>query len=285
MSVKNAKAHKSGILFDEKNRKVLIVPFQILISPNYNKNYIFHTEINRQIFHILFPASKRFTLFFNRTYTNNHCINLFVYVSTKTLHELHKNKKQTINRLKNFLNNNGLLIKIINSEIFLQDLLDSIPKKIDEINPFIYKIITSEKIQYLSLAKIYFPPEQERSDLTILLRDFYALLNNGQIILDVSYNPTKSNNKNTLAAISIILENSNLEKIIANKKKLDSLLSIFMNNSTDQNSLNFWFIKKKELLENYGKIILGQSWKSFPIDLDFLNFAAYFNLLINSKIS
>lgn len=282
MSLKNTKAHKSGILIDEKNRKTLIVPVQISLSPNYNRNQKFHSEMNRQFYHLLFPATKRFTIFFDRSNANNPLIYIYAYFSTQTLQELYKIAKQTMQRLKKYLNNNGLLMKISITQKTHQDLLAKIPKKVDEINPYIYKISTSKITTYLSLAKIYFSPEQEKNDITIFLRDFYSILNIGRVILDLSYNPSKKvTNQNTLAAVTIILEDLNLNELTQNQKKLDSLLSIFSNQSADDSTLGYWFIKKNELMDNYGKIILGQGWKSFSVELEFLNFAAYFNLLID----
>ncbi|NHK31482.1 MAG: hypothetical protein FK730_09035 [Asgard group archaeon] len=282
MPLKNASVHKSGILINEKNRKTLIVPFQISLSPDFNRNNKFHSELNRQIYYILSPATKRYTIFFDRSNTNKPIIKINAYFSTLTLQGLYKLAKQTMQRLKNHLNNNGLIVKILAPNKVYQNILSKLPKKVDEIDSNIYKIITSKTTTYLSIAKIYYEPEEEKNDLSIFLRDFYAIANIGTVNLDISYDSSKKDSKQKiLVAISILLEDSNLDEIIQNQRKLQSLLSIFSNQAVDTKTLNYWFVKKDELLRNYGKIILGQGWKTFQVELAFLNFASYFNLLID----
>ena len=282
MPFKNATVHKSGILINEKNRKTLIVPFEISLSPDYDSNYKFQTELNRQIYYILSPTVKRFTIFFERSKKNTPIVKINAYFSTMTLQGLYKIAKQTMQRLKNHLNAIGLLVKILDSNKVYQNIQNKLPKKIDEINPLIYKVVTSKATTYLSLAKIYYDPEEEKSDFSVFLKDFYAIANIGSVILDISYDLSKKESKEKiLVAVSILIEDSNLDEIIQNQRKLQSLLSIFLNQVIESKTLNYWFVKKDELLKNYGKTLLGQGWKSFPVELNFLNFASYFNLLID----
>jgi hypothetical protein len=282
LPLKNATVHKSGILINEKNKKTLIVPFQISISPDFDHNTRFHSNLNKQIYYILSLSAKRYTVLFDRSNTNKPIIKINAYFSTLTLQGLYKIAKQTMQRLKNHLKNNGLVLKILESKKVYQDILSKLPKKIDEIDSNIYKIITSNTTTFLTIAKIYYDQEEEKTDLSIFLRDFYAIANIGSVNLDINYNSSKKESKQKiLVAISIKLEDSNLDELIQNQKKLQSLLSIFSNQAIDTKTLNYWFVKKDELLGNYGKIILGQSWKHFQVELPYLNFASYFNLLID----
>ena len=132
MSLKNATVHKSGILISEKNKKTLIVPFQISLSSDFNRNTKFQSDLNRQIYYILSLAAKRYTVFFSRSNTNKPIININAYFSTHTLQGLYKLAKQTMLSLKNHLNNNNLVLKILEPKKVYQEILSRLPKKIEE---------------------------------------------------------------------------------------------------------------------------------------------------------
>ncbi|NHJ49522.1 MAG: hypothetical protein FK733_17160 [Asgard group archaeon] len=283
MSLKNAKAYKSGILIDDKNKRTLIVPFQLLLSESYNRNFKFLESLNRQLYHLLFPSANRFTIFFKRSNTNNPIIIVYVYFAAPTLLGLQKLAKQSLQRLKNYLNNIGLIIKIINPENIYNDIMKNTqPQSITEIKTNIHKIVTKTDSSYLSVASLYFPSEQERSDLSVFLRDFYSIINIGQVNLDVSYKVSKKDPiRKNMVGITITIEDTNLMDIVLIQKKLQMLLSIFSDQKDEEEIQNYWFVGRNELLENYGKVILGQGWKSFLVKNEFLNFAAYFNLLLD----
>ena len=129
MPLKNTTVHKSGILINERNKKTLIVPFQISLSQDFDRNNKFHSDLNRQFYYVLYPATKRYTIFFDRSNTNKPIIKINAYFSTLTLQGLYKLAKQTMQRLKNHLNNNGLIMKILDSNKVYQNIYLSYQKK------------------------------------------------------------------------------------------------------------------------------------------------------------
>jgi hypothetical protein len=282
LSLRNAKIYKSGILIDEKNKKTLIVPFQVFLTKEYDRNLKFQDSLNRQFYHLLIPSTKRFTIFFDRL-NDVPIIYFYTYFSAPTLQGLHKIAKSTLQRIKNYLKSLNLEIKILDTEIIHKSILkkSEIQTIIDKKSN-IFQIVTKNETIYLTSAILSFPPEQEVSDITDLLRDFYAILKSGRVCLDVSYDETQKDVlKQNKIGINITIDNSVFENIVTNQKKLQSLLSIFSNQVEDTEARSYWFADRNELMKNYGKIILGQGWKFFPIEANFLNFAAYFNLLID----
>ncbi len=280
MSLRNAQALKSGILLQDSKKKSIIVPIQIIPTQNWDENSKFPEKMNGQLFNLLFPKMDRCTIFFDRDSENKPVLLMFAYLSSQATKDLAFKTKRFVTNLVRFLAEVNLKIKLLDTQEVLKELLEKIPKSINEVSPRLFEI-TSIRKSYLSLTTIFYDSEEEKNDLVVLLRDFYSHLSYGRVSLDIT---TKTGKKQSdlivEASISITLERENFDEVKQDQRKLQSLLKIFSSHIEDKSIRRYWFVTKAELAENFGKVILGQGWKYFIVDTNaLLDFAAFFSLL------
>jgi len=285
MSLKNARAYKSGILLQDSDKLSLIVPLQIHLATDFNKQIRIPQKINQPIYGLLLQNATRYTFFFERNELNKPKILLYIYFTGRNQKELLLKVKSTINNLVRFLADLKLKVKILDSKQTLQQMLDNIPNSINEVAPGLSKISLEKSETFLSVAKLFFTNDSDKGDLIYFLNDFYSHLSQGRINLDVQKNTKKKqSDQQTTASITIILENEKLEAIKLAQMKLSSLLKVFSNHMSEDEKKNFWFINTSELMNNLGKIMVGQGSKYFSADHNtLLDFSAFFNLLIDNK--
>ncbi|NHJ32616.1 MAG: hypothetical protein FK732_07120 [Asgard group archaeon] len=285
MSLNNARAYKSGILFQDSEKLSLIVPLQILVPKDFNKQIKISQKINQPLYGLLLQNVTRYTFTFDRNEFNKPKLFLYIYFSGRNQKELLVKVKNTINSFTRFLTDLKLGVKILDSTQTLQQMLDKLPSSINEVAPNLYALSLRRGKAFLSAAKLFFTRDSDKGDLIYFLNDFYSHLSQGKLNLDVQIKTQKKQSeRQTTAAITIILENKSLEAIKIAQKKLSSLLKVFSNHMSEEEKINFWFIKSTELMNNLGKIIVGQGPKYFSANQNnLLDFSAFFNLLISSK--
>ncbi|MBN1328742.1 MAG: hypothetical protein JXA54_04635 [Candidatus Heimdallarchaeota archaeon] len=286
MSIRNAHAFKSGILFDQSDKKILIIPFKVEISPTYDRSLKFPETINRTLYYLFYPSVYRYTIIFSRDIANKPEIFLNIYLTAKTQTELSQKAPQVALSLKSNLTNYGISLINIDTQNYLKKLQSKIPFSVTAVNPLIYNIKGSFGINFLSVAKLFFDENHDAlNDLPVFLRDFYSVLNKGELNLDIINAPVKKDSKfKSSVSIIISLETSKLEQHTKVSKKLDSLLKLFCNQRPDNSTINYSFVNHQELQEHFGKLIMGQGWKYMPIDYtNFLNYAAFLNILLDTN--
>ena len=285
MSLRNARTYKSGILLQDKEKLTLIVPFQILLAHDFNKQIKIPRKITQPLYELLLQNTRRYTLFFKRTEENKPKLEVYAYFTGSHQKELLAKVKSTTNNLVRFLADFKLKVKILDTQKILEEILQSIPASINEVAPGLYNVILDKKQTYLSIAKLYFTHDTDKGDLIYFLNDFYSHLSLGQLNIDVQIiSKKKQTPLQTSAAISVILEDEILEMIKSPQKKLSSLLRIFSNHMPSEERNNFWFLNSQELMTNSAKIMIGQGIKYFSADYtNLLDFSAFFNLLIDEK--
>lgn len=285
MSLRNARTYKSGILLQDSDKLSLIVPLQIHLATDFNKQIRIPQKINQPIYSLLLQNVARYTFFFERNELNKPKLLLYIYFTGRNQTELLTKVKSTINTLVRFLADLKLKVKILDSKQTLQQMLDSIPNSINEVAPGLYQISLEKSEAFLSVAKLFFTNDSNKGDLIYFLNDFYSHLSQGRMSLDIQKKAKKKRpDYQTAASVTIILENEKLEEIKLAQKKLSSLLKVFSNHMSEEEKKNFWFINTSELMSNLGKIMIGQGSKYFFADhTNSLDFSAFFNLLIDNK--
>lgn len=285
MSLRNARTFKSGILLQDPEKLSLIVPLQILLASDFNKQLRIPQKINQPIYSLLLQNVSKYTIFFRRNELNKPKLLFYIYFNGRNQTELLTAVKSTINNLVRFLADIKLKAKILDSKQTLQQMLDNIPNSINEVTPGLYKISLKKGESFLSVAKLFFSDESDKGDLIYFLNDFYSHLSLGSLNIDVQKKSVKKQTKlQTTASITVILENAKLEEIKSAQKKLSSLLKVFTNHMPEDERKNFWFISSSELMPNLGKIMVGQGSKYFLADHnDLLDFSAFFNMLIDNE--
>jgi len=285
MSLKNARPYKSGILLQDSDKLSLIVPLQIQLATDFNKQIRIPQKINQPIYGLLLQNVARYTFFFERNELNKPKLLLYINFTGKSQTELLTKVKSTINTLVRFLADLKLKVKILDSKQTLKQMLDGIPNSISEIAPGLYQISLEKSKAFLSVAKLFFTNDSNKGDLIYFLNDFYSHLSQGRVNIDIQKETKKKQSDyQTTASVTIILENEGLEEIKLAQKKLSSLLKVFSNHMSEEEKKNFWFLNPSELMSNLGKIMVGQGPKYFPADHNnLLDFSAFFNLLIDNK--
>ncbi len=286
MSIRNAQAHKSGILFDQTDKKTLVIPFKIELSSRYDCSLKFPENINRPFFYFFYPSIYRYTLFFNRDKNNKPEILLNAYLTANTLKDLSNKAPQIIMTLKTNLENQGLSLKLIDPERYLKQLQVKIPYSITELTPTTFNVKGNFGSSFISVAKLLFEEDHDAyNDFPVFLRDFYSILNKGELCLDIINAPINRKSKlKSSATITIQIESAKLEEHKKNTQKLDSLLTLFCNYKPDNPTTRYLFINHQELQEHYGKLIMGQGWNYIPVDYtNFLNYAAFLNILLDTN--
>ena len=210
---------------------------------------------------------------------------MYIYFNGRNQKELLAKVKNTISSFTRFLADLKIRVKILDSAQVLQQILDNMPSSLNEVVPGLYSISLRSGKVFLSVAKLFFTRDSDKGDLIYFLNDFYSHLSYGKLNLDVQIETKKKQfDRQTTAAITIILENKKFDAIKITQKKLSSLLKVFSNHMSEEEKINFWFIEPTELMNNLGKIIVGQGPKYFSANQNnLLDFSAFFNLLINSK--
>ena len=285
MSLKNARTYKSGILLQDSEKLTLIVPLQIHLATDFNKQLRIPQKINQPIYGLLLQNVARYTFIFDRNELNQPRLLLYIYFTGINQTELLTKVKSTINSFVRFLTDLKLKVKILDSKQTLQQMIDSIPNSINEIATGLYQISKEKGKAYLSVAKLFFTNDSNKGDLIHFLNDFYSHLSQGRLNIDIQRKTKKKQSVyQTIASVTIILENEKLEEIKLAQKKLASLLKVFSNHMSEEDKRNFWFLNTSELMPNLGKIMIGQGPKYFPADHNnLLDFSAFFNLLIENK--
>ncbi|HUT79897.1 MAG TPA: hypothetical protein VMZ29_01740 [Candidatus Bathyarchaeia archaeon] len=286
MSIRYAQAHKGGILFDQQDKKTLIIPFKIELSSTYDRSIKFPESINRPFFYFFYPSIYRYTIFFGRDKANKPEISLNIYLTSSTQKGLSQKALQVVSSLKTNLANHGISLILLDPEKYLKKLQSKIPISVTEVDPTTFSIKRSIDSNFLSVAKLFFVEDHNAlDDLPVFLRDFYSILNKGELNLDIINTPVKKDSKfKSSAAITISLEISKLDEHTKVSKKLDSLLKLFCNQKPDNLTTSYMFVNHHELQEHYGKMIMGQGWKYMPIDYtNFLNYAAFLNILLDTN--
>ncbi len=285
MSLKNARTYKSGILLQDSEKLTLIVPLQIHLATDFNKQLRIPQKINQPIYGLLLQNVARYTFIFDRNELNQPKLFLYIYFTGINQTELLTKVRSTISSFVRFLTDLKLKVKILDSKQTLQQMIDSIPNSINEITPGLYQISIEKRKAYLSVAKLFFTIDSNKGDLIHFLNDFYSHLSQGRLNIDIQRKTKKKQSVfQTTASVTIILENEKLEEIKLTQKKLASLLKVFSNHMSEEEKRNFWFLNTSELMSNLGKIMIGQGPKYFPADhTNLLDFSAFFNLLIDNK--
>ncbi|MCK5046061.1 MAG: hypothetical protein KAJ76_02425 [Candidatus Heimdallarchaeota archaeon] len=285
MSLKNARTYKSGILLQDSEKLTLIVPLQIHLATDFNKQIRIPQKINQLIYGLLLQNVARYTFIFDRNELNQPKLLQYIYFTGINQTELLTKVKSTINSFVRFLADLKLKVKILDSKQTLQQMLDSIPNSINEVTPGLYQISLEKSKAFLSVAKLFFTNDSNKGDLIYFMNDFYSHLSQGRLNIDIQRKTKKKQSDfQTTASVTIILENEKLEEIKLAQKKLATLLKVFSNHMSEEEKKNFWFLNPSELMSNLGKIMVGQGPKYFPADHNnLLDFSAFFNLLIDNK--
>jgi len=284
MSLRNARTFKSGILLQDSEKISLIVPLQILLASDFNKQIRIPQKINQPIYGLLLQNVSKYTLCFRRNELNKPKLLLYLYFTGRNQKDLLTAVKNTINNLVRFLADIKLKVKVLDSKQTLQQMLEKIPSSINEVTPGLFNISLENGKSFLSVAKLFFSEDSDKGDLIYFLNDFYSHLSLGSLNIDVQKKTKKKqSNLQTIASITVILEDEKLEKVKAAHTKLSSLLKVFSNHMPEDERKNFWFMSSQELMANLGKIMVGQGSKYFTVDHnDLLDFSAFFNMLIDN---